>query len=149
MLSQVARFHSFLWLSNIPLYTYTPHLLYPFIYWYILTLFPFFKKIFYLFIYLFVRDREKAETQAEGEADFSQKAWCETRSWNSRIMPWAEGRHSTTEPLRRPYLGYFHNLALINNAGRNIRVHIPFQISVYILWINTQKWNGWVMVVLF
>ena len=35
MLSQMARFHSFLWLNNIPLYVciyiYTPHLLYPFI----------------------------------------------------------------------------------------------------------------------
>ena len=35
MLSQMARFHSFLWLSNIPLYLhecmYVSHLLYPFI----------------------------------------------------------------------------------------------------------------------
>ena len=31
MLLQVALFHSFLWLSNIPLYIHIPHLLYPFI----------------------------------------------------------------------------------------------------------------------
>ena len=34
----MARFHSFLRLSNIPLYIYTPHLLYPFIQWWTLRL---------------------------------------------------------------------------------------------------------------
>ena len=29
MLLQMALFHSFLWLSNIPLFTYIPHLLFP------------------------------------------------------------------------------------------------------------------------
>ena len=33
MFSQIARFHSFLCIRNIPLYKYTPHLLYPFIYY--------------------------------------------------------------------------------------------------------------------
>ena len=40
MLLQVVRFHSFLWLSNIPLYRYT-HLFYPFIYQWTLKLLPF------------------------------------------------------------------------------------------------------------
>ena len=40
-----------------------------------------------------MRDREReAETQAGGEAGSSQGARHETGSWNSRIMPWAEGR---------------------------------------------------------
>ena len=32
-----------------------------------------------------------------------QGAWCRPLSWVSRIMPWAEGRCSTTEPPRRPF----------------------------------------------
>ena len=43
--------------------------------------------------YLFIREREReAETQAEGEAGSMQGARCGTRSWVSRITPWAEGR---------------------------------------------------------
>ena len=38
MLLQVAIFHSFLWLSNIPLYVYISHLLYSFICWWTLRL---------------------------------------------------------------------------------------------------------------
>ena len=34
--------------------------------------------------------------QAEGEADSMQGAQCGTRSWVSRITPWAEG---STKPL--------------------------------------------------
>ena len=42
-------------------------------------------------------EREKeAETQAEGEAGSMQGARCGTRSQDSRITPWAEGR---AEPL--------------------------------------------------
>ena len=51
--------------------------------------------LFFLdFIYLFMRDTERereAETQAEGEAGSMQGARCRTRSWVSRITPWAEG----------------------------------------------------------
>ena len=37
-------------------------------------------------------DREReAETQAEGEAGSTQGAQHGTRSWVSRIMPWAKG----------------------------------------------------------
>ena len=66
MLTQMALFHSFLWLSSILLYTYTtsPHLLYPF------------------------------------------------------ICQWM--------------LGCFHALAIVNSAGRNIRVHISFQVRGFI-----------------
>ena len=31
-------------------------------------------------------------------------AWCGTQPWDSRIIPWAEGSHSTTEPPRYPYV---------------------------------------------
>ena len=47
------------------------------------------------FIYLFVRDTKRereAETQAEGGAGSMQGVWRGTRSWDSRITPWAEGR---------------------------------------------------------
>ena len=55
-------------------------------------LFYFFK----YFIYLFMRDTERereAETQAEGEAGSMQGARCGTRTRDSRIAPWAKGRH--------------------------------------------------------
>ena len=52
-----------------------------------------------------VREREReAETQAEGEAGSTQGARYGTQSQDSRIMPWAEGRHQTTELLRDPLL---------------------------------------------
>ena len=61
---------------------------------------PFKKNIF---IYLFMGDTEReAETQAEGEAGFPQGAWCETQSQDPGITIWAKGRHSATEPPRRP-----------------------------------------------
>ena len=57
----------------------------------------FFFKI--LFIYSWKTQREaETETQAEGEAGSMQGAWCGTQSRDSRIMPWAEDRHLTTEP---------------------------------------------------
>ena len=43
-----------------------------------------------------------AETEAEGKAGFSQGARCGTRSQDSRIIPWAEGRCPTAEPPRHP-----------------------------------------------
>ena len=40
------------------------------------------------------REREReAETQAEGEAGSMQGARCGTQSRDSRITPWAKGRH--------------------------------------------------------
>ena len=50
-----------------------------------------------------MRDPEReAETQAEGEADSMQGAGCGTRSRDTGLRPWAEGRHSTAEPLGHP-----------------------------------------------
>ena len=46
-----------------------------------------------------MKDTEReAEIQSEGEAGSTQGAGCGTWSWDSGIMPWAEGRCSTTEP---------------------------------------------------
>ena len=44
----------------------------------------------------------EAETQAEGEAGSMQGTRCGTKSQDSRITPWAEGRYSTTEPFGIP-----------------------------------------------
>ena len=54
--------------------------------------------------YLFIHERhtETGETQAEGEAGSPRGGWCRTRSQDPRIMTWAKGRHSTTEPPRHP-----------------------------------------------
>ena len=63
----------------------------------------FFFKDFYLFIHERHREREReAETQAEGEAGPMQGARRGTRSWDSRIIPWAKGRRQTAEPPRDP-----------------------------------------------
>ena len=43
-----------------------------------------------------------AETQAEREAGSMQGARSGTRSWDSRIAPWAKDRRQTAEPLRDP-----------------------------------------------
>ena len=43
-----------------------------------------------------MRNTEReAETYAEREADSMQETQRGTRSWDSRIMSWAEGRRST------------------------------------------------------
>ena len=55
------------------------------------------------FIYLFMREREReAETQAEGEAGSMQEARHGTRSRDSSITHWAEGRCQTAEPPGDP-----------------------------------------------
>ena len=41
------------------------------------------------------------------------------------------------------YLGFFHTLAIIDNAPVTIRVRVSFQISVF--WLSTQEWNYWVI----
>ena len=71
-------------------------------------------------IYLFMRDREReAETQAEGEAGSMQGAQCGTCSQDSRIMPWAEGRHQTAEPSRDPSnVTFIHLLSIWKVPGR-------------------------------
>ena len=63
----------------------------------------FFFLFFLLRFYLFIHETEReAETQAEGEAGSMRGARCGTRSQVSRITPWPESRHSTTEPPRCP-----------------------------------------------
>ena len=47
------------------------------------------------FIYLFMRDTETPVGSMQG-------AWCGTWSQDSRITPWAEGRHQTAEPPGDP-----------------------------------------------
>ena len=54
------------------------------------------------------REREReAETQAEGEAGSTQEARHGTRSWISRITPWAEGSAKLLSHLGCPAL-FFH-----------------------------------------
>ena len=49
------------------------------------------------------REREReAEKQAEGEAGSMPGALRGTLSRDSRIAPWAKGRHQTAEPPRDP-----------------------------------------------
>ena len=61
---------------------------------------------FFFKIYLFIHERDihrRAEIQAEGEAGSMQGAQHGTRSRDSKITPWAEGRRSTAETPRDPW----------------------------------------------
>ena len=60
--------------------------------------FNFFKR----FIYLFMRDTHRGRDTGRGEAGSTQGAWRGIPSRDSRIPPWAEGRHLTAEPSRDP-----------------------------------------------
>ena len=65
-----------------------------------------------------MRDPERrTETQAEGEADSTQKARFRTRSRDSRITTWAKGRCSTTEPPRWPTSEAFINGVTKEDTG--------------------------------
>ena len=59
---------------------------------------------FFLKIYLFIYDRhrERGRDTGGGEAGSMPGARRGTRSRDSRITPWAEGRHLTAEPPRDP-----------------------------------------------
>ena len=62
--------------------------------------------LFLRFIYLFMIERERereAETQEEGEAGSMLGARRGTRSRDSRIVPWANGRCQTAEPSKDPH----------------------------------------------
>ena len=62
-----------------------------------------------------MRDIEReAETRAEGEAGSTQGARYGTQSWDSRITPWAEGRHSNAEPPKCPFFKIFIKILSLN-----------------------------------
>ena len=69
--------------------------------------------------------QKEAETQAEGEAGSMQGARYGTRSWNSEIMPRAKGRHSTTEPPRRPHCVIFKKLLTWGSLGGSAVWRLP------------------------
>ena len=60
---------------------------------------------YYFFkIYLFMKDTQRErERQAGGEAGSMQGAQRGTQSQDPRTSPWAEGRHLTAKPPRRPF----------------------------------------------
>jgi hypothetical protein len=43
------------------------------------------------------------------------------------------------------YLGCFHLLAVVNNAGMDMSVQISFESLLSIFGVYTQKWNCWVV----
>ena len=83
-----------------------------------------------LFIYSWETHKERVETQAEREAGSMQEARCGTRSRDSRITPWAEGKHSTAEPPRRPSTGYFGNAYVTYIL---LTLSISFNVPTYFL----------------
>ena len=76
---------------------FCPSHLYFYLFGILLLTFIFFLKI------LFINERY-IERGRERKAGFMQAARRGTRSWDSRIMPWAKGRHQTPEPPRDPLL---------------------------------------------
>ena len=80
-----------------------------------------------------MKDTEReVETQAEGEAGFPQGPRCRTRSQDPRIMPWAQGRRSTTEPPRCP-------LVVIVDAHLVPCSSHPFLSSRVSVWLCAQE----------
>ena len=69
-----------------------------------------------------MRDRNTAEEQA-GPMQGARR-W--TQSWDSKIMPWAEGRHSTAEPLRHPNCPQFRSAA----RGDHYNIQVPAIVPV-------------------
>ena len=68
----------------------------------------FFFKILFIYSWEYTERREReAETQAEGEAGSMQEAQRGTRSWVSRIMPWAEGGAKLLSHLGCPVCSFF------------------------------------------
>ena len=57
--------------------------------------------IYFYFIYLFMRDREGRDI-GRGRSRLLRGSPMWVLIPEHRITPWAEGRHSTTEPLRHP-----------------------------------------------
>ena len=54
-----------------------------------------------------MREREgEREREAETQAGSMEGAQCGTQSRDSRIMPWAKGRHQTAESPRDPVYVY-------------------------------------------
>ena len=66
-----------------------------------------------------------------------QGARCGTRSWISRIMPRAEGRHSTTEPLRCPTAG---NLNMISRT--TLQIMKGFSLPLLLLALLRIAWGA-------
>ena len=60
------------------------------------------KKLFRSWPEIQIQREREVETQAETEAGFLQEARYGTRSQDPEVMPWAEGRFSTSEPPRHP-----------------------------------------------
>ena len=85
---------------------------------------PFFVFILLFFkrFYLFIHERHReAETQAEGEAGPMQGARCGTWSWDSRITPWAKGRHQTTQPPRVPIFCFLKRKIVLPSLFFNLQ----------------------------
>ena len=53
---------------------------------------------FKILFFLFMRDRESDRDTGRGRSRLPMGAWCRTRSQDPRMMTWAKGRCSTTEP---------------------------------------------------
>ena len=107
----------------------------------------------YLFFFLkilFIHSREtqkkEAKTQAEGrEAGPMQEAPCGTRSQESRIMPWAEGKPSTAEP---PQVSQVRHLVLSGLPAAEARAvlhgsHWPCMATEPLKWGSSElRWGA-------
>ena len=74
---------------------------------------------YFYFIYLFLktlfiheRHRERERERGREKSRFHAGSPM-TPSWDSRIMPWAKGRHLTAEPLRLPIRIVFNKIIIV------------------------------------
>ena len=95
---------------------------------------------FFLRFYLFIHERHReTHTQAEGEAGSLWGARCGTWSQDSRIMPWAEGRCSTTEPPRHPMWVISNGCSHICRINSQARYCWMKRQIIFVVLINVHK----------
>ena len=98
--------------------------------------------LFFLRFYVFMKDTEReAEIQAEGEVGSLQGG--RTASRDHRIMPWAKGRRSTTEPGFSQ--SQSQSLRVIWPPPNNVpmlHLHVNFGRIIFV-WNKNIIWKKW------
>ena len=80
-----------------------------------------------------MRDTQR---EAEGEAGSTQGAQCGTRSWVSKIRPWAEGRCQTAEPPRDPTMLFLCGCFLFSLVTNDVKHPFVCLLAICIIFFG-------------